>query len=491
MPFAPPCGEVSTLNSPTCRGSAETLTGVYLGLLFFLLPLAMHDGYFDVVETKTAVFTALSALYLLGVLYLLVRRRGGFARRPLSAADGCLLAFWAIFVLACLLSGHAEKALWADDSRYQGILTATLYLLVWFAVSRSGGFTAPALAGALAGLGLVSLLAVINHLGGDPLGAVGRLGSFDRGRYVSTVGNINFLGAYIALLEPLCAALALREERRGRRALLCALAVLGLWAGMASRSESTVLGLAAGLLLLPLIPGGEGDPPRRVRWLWPAAVLSMEAFSLLSALAGGDGFSALTRLLLRPAAALTTAAIGTGLGFLAARSRRAYGLTLAALAAAGALFLLLANTVLPRESLGALGKFVVFDADWGTDRGRIWRSCWELFVGSSPGRKLIGGGAGCVARWDLQHRLFSDAVLDTAHNEYLQYLLTSGILGLAAYLGWLASAARRALRRPGALAAALLTAAAAYSAQALVNIAQPATTPLFFALMAALGALGA
>jgi len=170
------------------------------------------------------------------------------------------------------------------------------------------------------------------------------------------------------------------------------------------------------------------------------------------------------------------------------RPLRLYGCVLAALVLAGALFLLLANTVRGLRLPAQLEPYVILDDDWGTDRGKIWRCCAELY-GSFPWwQKLIGGGSGCLARSPLLRQVFSDAAVDAAHNEYLHILLTTGLAGLAAFLGLLVCAVRSALRRGGPLAAALLAGFTAYAAQALVNIAQPMTTPFFLLLLALLAA---
>jgi O-antigen ligase len=86
---------------------------------------------------------------------------------------------------------------------------------------------------------------------------------------------------------------------------------------------------------------------------------------------------------------------------------------------------------------------------------------------------------------DGLHPLFLDAALDSAHNEYLQYLLTLGLVGLGAYLGLLGTLFLRAWRRGGgtALNRAFLLGGVSYAAQAFVNIAQPASTPLFFGVL--------
>ena len=107
-----------------------------------------------------------------------------------------------------------------------------------------------------------------------------------------------------------------------------------------------------------------------------------------------------------------------------------------------------------------------------------------MFRAAPLPQKLIGGGAGSVAAWDRAHPLFSDAITDSAHNEYLHYLLTGGLIGLGSYLALLVLAFRKALRQPSRARTAMALGCFACAVQAAVNIAQPFTTPLFFALLA-------
>ena len=74
-------------------------------------------------------------------------------------------------------------------------------------------------------------------------------------------------------------------------------------------------------------------------------------------------------------------------------------------------------------------------------------------------------------------------MFDSAHNEYFEYLITVGILGLASYIILLYTALRTKLRShvPGIKATAV--GVIAYAFQAVVNIAVPITTPVFMILM--------
>ena len=76
-------------------------------------------------------------------------------------------------------------------------------------------------------------------------------------------------------------------------------------------------------------------------------------------------------------------------------------------------------------------------------------------------------------------------IYDSAHNEYLHYLVTIGIVGLLAYVTYLGSAIVRLCRgmkdRPEVVAVTF--AVIAYSVQAVVNINIPIATPIIYQLL--------
>ena len=84
----------------------------------------------------------------------------------------------------------------------------------------------------------------------------------------------------------------------------------------------------------------------------------------------------------------------------------------------------------------------------------------------------------------LKH--YGDSSTNCAHNEYINYLITTGIFGLASYLsiifGTLKGAIKSASKNPIAIAFAVSV--ISYAVQAVVNLAQPITTPLFIIFIA-------
>lgn len=461
------------------------LCGVYVSLVFIVHPLLVHNGYFDITRTKSDCFAYLTLAFLAAMCLLLALRRELPRPEPRACA---FCVFAGTLILSSLLFNGTGSVWLGENNRYQGILTNMLYAAAGITLCRCGRAGRGVRMAMLTGFAFVSALAVLNHLGCDPLGFIGRLRSSDRGRFISTLGNVNFFSAYTVLLLPVCASLALRESRAARRAVLWLLCTAGLWAAMAGRCESAVLGLIAAILLLPVLHGDDTAALQRFPLLLPGCAAAGELYSLAAERAGAE-LSVLTRSLLSPFHALAVSAVGAALWAVlrrkddkaVLRARRIYCIALAALLVLGCIFMALANTVLRDGLDGVIGSYVVIDDDWGSDRGKIWKSFLEMFAAASPAQKLIGGGAGCVIEWDKTHRVFADAVTDAAHNEYLHYLLTNGLLGLGAYALFLGLTARSAVK--SAAGRCLLTGCAAYAVQAAVNIAQPVSTPLFFLML--------
>ena len=80
---------------------------------------------------------------------------------------------------------------------------------------------------------------------------------------------------------------------------------------------------------------------------------------------------------------------------------------------------------------------------------------------------------------------FGDTSTNAAHNEYLNYLITIGAAGLIAYLSVVGGAIVRAEKSfSNQLSIVCVSAVICYSVQAVVNIAQPITTPLFILFVA-------
>lgn len=464
-------GEISEERQEKPLSLPRRLTEAYLAALFFLLPLYMHNAYFDITEAKVGCFALLSALYVLLLPFAELKCPAEGESKP---GVWSFMLYIAVSIAASLLF-VGRAALLAAANRYQGVLILALYALSFLFCARHGSFGRVPRLAALSALAVVSLCALLQSFGFDPLGLWEGIRAADRGRYLSTIGNVNFLGAYFALLLPLCAGLYCEKRVWGLLPLF-ALSCCALLCG----SDGGVLGALAGLLFLYGLVSGERESHRAFGLLLTIMGLSLCLYALALKRFGLLTLSGVGSVLAAPATSLPLAALGLLLWFRGSALRRPW-LPLLTLTAAAVLALLLCNCF-PAKVPAALRSVLVFSRHWGSDRGAIWLHALALYRSFSPVQKLIGGGSGCLAAYDRAHRLFPDAIVDCAHNEYLQMLLTGGLLGLGAYLTTLVSALKTGAKKQPALAAAVFGCAV----QAAVNIAQCATTPLLLTLIALL-----
>ena len=132
-----------------------------------------------------------------------------------------------------------------------------------------------------------------------------------------------------------------------------------------------------------------------------------------------------------------------------------------------------------------------FNDKWGTYRGFVWSRAWAIFEDASLANKLFGYGNETFGVY-MNAYFYNDMkeivgkIYDNAHNELLQYLITLGLFGVLAYIGLVASSIIYMLRygKGNYLVYGCLTATVGYFVQALVNLNQPITTPLYFVIMA-------
>ena len=219
------------------------LTRVWLWAVLVGLPLVVHDGYFDVTEIKTAWYAVCAVLLLMGRLVCAIQF-GRSGRRETGAAGIFAAVFCFAALLASIGSGFLRDSLFGPQGRWQGAAMLWLYAAAWASLRdvplRTEDVTIPL----FTGMGAAALLAIADHLGFDLLGMQSALGPFDRGRYISVLGNINFAGAYFVLTTGTAAYSFAAARTGGERAAYGGLFALSLWGAMAVRSECAVLGVS-------------------------------------------------------------------------------------------------------------------------------------------------------------------------------------------------------------------------------------------------------
>lgn len=521
-------------------GFVGNVTAIATLLLLFVFPLYItSENYSNILRAKYKFFwlmvVVLAAVCLLaGLAWLFIDRMeygGAGMKKFLSrmkpsnwkevfpVSERGLLTFIVIALLSTLTSEYLYESFWGNEGRYSGFFLLLLYVVMYFLLSRFLRFRQWYLDAFLLSSSLAGLFGITDYFRMDIMGYKVGVPQITADIFTSTFGNINTFTAFLGMALAVAAAL-FAVEKNGKRALWYFLHLaIASAALVTSQSDNGYLAVAALFISLPFFLFKTRTGLRRylvilavffsaAAWVGWVNVAMEETVIGLSGIGG-----VVTTLPGLPvlAAALWLAAValfvldrkrekagknGDGDGLsddpLSPLPRRIWMWAMIAAVVAVAVMFVDANFLGHGERYGALGQFLVFDDDWGTQRGFVWRIAFEDYRNKfTPLQRVLGYGPdtfGIITTKfnKMEMHYATGQIYDSAHNAYIHYFATIGPIGLAGYLVFLIGSLKRfasaVKEKPVTLA--VFAAVLCYSAQALVNIDLPIVTPFLWGFLA-------
>lgn len=508
----------------------STLMTIYVLFYLCVFPLATHDKYFDILDFRFKLYWIPTLIYgilflVLGMFYFLSDKRsnGGALtvklkeklkwsnlRTKLTKTDICFTALIFIMTLSVIFADYQYEALWGSRGRFNGLVLWLMFFIAYGLVTRFYHFKKWHLYAYLIAACLPEIWGITDFFLMDLFGFHVNTEPKYIYTFVSSVGNINTYTNMVALHLGASAVLFVLSDTKRELLLTCTTLVISSLAIVMGISDNGLLAAAAVFAFLPF---AGWNARKNIARFFIALSIFMTSVVITAQLTigretmadcdGGSVFVTLgkTNAFLFLMIALWMFAIVLSLRFrkevmqaveekTTRLARRIWlGLFLAGSLAVVTVFVD-ANTGKHPEIWNAYRNVLIFGDGWGTGRGFNWRLAWEFFTkDASLLQKIIGYGPDTyyIITMDRYKHAMRDAgygIFDSAHNEYLEYLTTIGILGTLAYLGVLATSLRQMLKKPdNACAIACGFAVLAYAVQSLVNIAIPLTTPIFMLLL--------
>lgn len=494
----------------------EKITGIYVFLLFSMMPLIVHHGYTDILTVKTGFFYVITGAYVLLMLTTLLVGCLSFKCEKWHIAPNsteiCLTGFGIIAVLSWIFCGSKKEQFIGIYGRNMGLLTIMLCITTFFLVSKWLRFSNYILTGILVAAAIVCLIAFLNHIGFDPLSMYV---VFDTGTaFMSTMGNINTLAAYIGLVLPFGMVLFCVSESKNLKLVYGTFCFVGFLGMIAANSDSAYLTVGITFCILLYIGKSyeRGFCLLALVFSYSLAGLCTE---ILRQIRGVELCMVirpgLPKVLLDIRLNLLLAIIFGGLCvlflFWKSKNKEVQVLWihlrrgLFVLLLLGIIYLigmfLLTNFLWKKKEakaiLGGLYRYFHISDNWGTKRFRIWKAALNTYGRIPFIKKCIGvGPAGFY--FATQEYLTADELeifakqgnLIDAHNVYLQQLVLFGIIGLLFFVGIFISAGirfwKKGKREYYMLAFAVLE--IAFLVQAVVNNSHIYIDPLMFMLTA-------
>lgn len=377
-------------------------------LLFGLTPLIWTSVNSELFEYNKIIFVYLITVVVLGawVLKMLKTKKLNLAKTPL---DIPLLIFWGANLISTIFSIDKHISVWGYYSRSNGgLLSITSYLILYYALASNfkASDCLKFLRALMLGGLLVSLWAIPEHFGVSP-SCVILTDQFNatcwvqdvQSRVFATLGQPNWLAAYLSMLIFPAVYFFLSAKRWLQKAYYLLLITIYYLAFTFTYSRGATLGLLAGLgvfsVLISLALRTRCVKLNRFR-LWGDVGMAVGIILIVSVLFGTalTQFSLIKKFQPAPRPAITTGSSGA--------------------------------TQLENG---------------GTESGKIrlivWKGAWEIF----KHYPVFGSGVETFAYSYYQyrpkeHNLTSewDFLYNKAHNEFLNYLATTGFVGLGSYL---------------------------------------------------------
>ena len=528
---------------------ASNITSFFIFVLFVVFPLFTHNAYYDILSAryvfyKIIVIAHCVMLLALGLIYCFVDADNMLHDEPaivrffkaflpqniknhVIITDVFFLIFVVVSTISTIGSAFQKAAFFGQDGRYQGLECMIIYFLSYIAITRTYVFKRWHFDVMLYTCVFACVWAYTDFLSLDVFGFLRGVQGIQRIMFTSSIGNLNTFTNYSGMgLAVACALFCVEKDIK--KVIIYGVSIFWCIVGcICGRADNAVLSIMTIYIFLPFIIFNNRRGLSRYV-IMVALIFVSFMFIYISAPFSKDAYFqemrgsfmmslikiAPIRLMAIPmtllAVGLTyylstktpvydTVNVGTNLTPLDSPISPWFKKGFAILLGVGftlVLIIIIDLNITHNEARYALWSKIpsynqfIFNDDWGTHRGHNWRIAMENLRDFSLFKKLFGyGPATYLAITERSHyQEMIDKygeVYDSAHNEYLNFLLCQGILGLISYLGIFISALKMSYKyiKKNPLVLAAFLAVLSYMVQAIVNIAIPITTPIFFTFM--------
>lgn len=507
------------------------IVSCYLIFMFTVFEVILINQYADVRSVKYFAFLIATSLLFISVavVSLAYHYEKDLTQSKLLAEQTAFfdfsytdLAFICFFIFAIFTTIFSDNFIHSllgvgtydlngsmiSAGRNNGLLLIALYTVMYFIVSRYYYYKDYILILFMIFGGLISALAIVNFFYIDPLGIFKGYGENIINNFGTTIGNKNYISMYMCILLPVAMSMFVVYKNRSIQIVsgVCtAFAFCGL---LVASSNSGYIGLFAMMFAMSVVFARNAYHFRKFMLGITIILVSSKLLRLFSFIMNDNskGFEAigniliysnLTYVLIAIFAIITVVLYLTKDSEFVTKRWPSNGLlttVLVVFTAMIALFvcMFINYTFVDKTSdIGSFSQLLRFDARWGTHRGFFWIKGMEEYKEFDFIHKLFGCGCDSFYFAFMPHfnellLRFNNTFTDCAHNEYLNYLVTQGILGLGCYLVIIITTICKAFKvsKENALMIIFMMPVITYSAQAIVNIANPIVTPFLFVFIA-------
>ena len=421
-------------------------------IVLLVIPVIFRYNYQDISSFKVMLYLLVSGIFLILSLIIVIgtfvqKRQWGIPMRTpgemlqtISMLDWGILIFGVISLFSSFTTRYgAVKSLLASESVFVGGALLFMLMISYFIISR---YADPDRTGWVRGFYISSfivvLLGILNHIGIDPLGMHKNNASTTILTMASTIGNVDFLYGYLSLITIFFCAYRMGMERDKKIYIVDGLLLLCFMATWSARASAVFTGLFFGVLILFYMALGSFDRMKNLFWIGLLSGVGGVIDKLL-AIAGVGIYNTLYKeISQRLNKHYVYLIIGIFclimyliLGNLEKRGKKD---AIEKAMKAARLPYAVVVSVLAAILMFSIVYFPFFREN--AQRTVVWDGAFQIFREGDFREKLIGVGPGSIdaAKDRLDIVMNNGLRMETAHNELIEYCVTTGILGIVSYL---------------------------------------------------------
>jgi hypothetical protein len=488
---------------------------VYVILVGVGLPLFVRDKYFDILIAKYYYYCACTItmfIILVVCLFIQCKNKDVFSKKRLTKSifekmtftDYSVLVFYLISVISTITSDYMYESFWGNEGRFTGLFLITWYVLSYFCISRFWKISIRSIDFMIVSGIMVCIFGITDYFKLDVFNFKAPMVENQRNIFTSTIGNINTYTAYVGIIVALSVVLFSTAKELKKILFYFTSMVISFCALIMGVSDNAYLSLGALFAFLPIYLFKDSEGIKRylavlatffsviqgVGWInkyFGAYVIGIDSsFKLIIE------FKRLEFLVI----GLWIVVLGwylidykRNIRCIAYNNKTRYLWLLFLLLAFSSIVYVLfdCNVMGNADRYGSLSSYLVFNDEWGTHRGFIWRNAMESYLNLPWWKKLVGYGPETFGILLLQKTTRNpyNELFDSAHNEYLHLLITVGFAGVISYLSFILGIIKRGIQfhinDPYVMA--ILFGIICYSFQAFVNLNLPIVAPVFWVLL--------
>lgn len=436
----------------------------YMLVILGILPLYHRNGFYMIGDMKYRFFLYASVIFLpVMLVLLLIMVMIQHQKWKLSPVDICALGYAIVICLSYAVSEYKGIALAGYMDWHMGLVTQLLFVAIYAAVSRGWKWDERVVWYMCGIAGFIFLLGLLNRYAIDPLGMYGGLEYWNKTHLLATIGNINWYCGYFCVVFPIGFYYYWNGREKRFFGIIWLLFVIVAFGTIVTQGSESGLVAFAIIMFLYFLLSFESNR-KMLRFLEANVVFGITClllkvfYYLLQERAYfGVDLPAIKIITSSVWVYYTIAVIVVYAVFRYAvkvkniqieKHKRIRSIcVIVSVLAANLLIAAMLIHVKNKEIFPVIDKlsFLNLNDMWGSGRGLLWPLTWKAFYEMPFVNQLFGVGPDCFAPYmytyygsSLQGFLqgwWGDAVVANAHNEWLNTLINTGVLGLSTYMG--------------------------------------------------------